>query len=396
MNLSSAIKKYHLTQREHWTDKYIFQGDFLVQTGEGLCDGVINLDDITANDWIECDCNILSEGINDISCINNNVDMSILDDFHGKRIVIYDTINLGNIKPICSKHDTETILIIKNIDLTGFTQYNLMKNLPFKSLVYLGNDLNSLDSLLSYLGLNNIESLDIRNKNVKNIPSFAFKDLNISQLKLPEGLESVDNTIFSNCVNLKEVHLPKSVSHILNNSTFLHKAPSFIANKDSPYFRMIFGGMGIVEKSTEKLVYVCSDINTPSSGQLIVDESIKSLALGVFENCYKLKTIDLSLTKITEIPTKCFLNLDNLHTVILPNTVECISNYAFSGCTSLVEFNVPPNIEYIGTDVLGECKSLSYLIFHNPKDQEYIDWTREQLLNGLDDNYNIMSEIYND
>ena len=51
-----------------------------------------------------------------------------------------------------------------------------------------------------------------------------------------------------------------------------------------------------------------------------------------FRGCNKLYNIDLSSTKLEEVPTYCFYDCSNLQSIILPASLKTIGNVAFYGC----------------------------------------------------------------
>ncbi|WP_302366793.1 leucine-rich repeat domain-containing protein [Brachyspira aalborgi] len=72
--------------------------------------------------------------------------------------------------------------------------------------------------------------------------------------------------------------------------------------------------------------------------------------------------IDLSLTKITNIPKEMFTNTTNLGKITLPDTVKKIGEKAFSGCYSLNSIRFPKNLQEIGESAFSSCSSLTLII----------------------------------
>ena len=63
---------------------------------------------------------------------------------------------------------------------------------------------------------------------------------------------------------------------------------------------------------------------------IILPENIVNLGNGVFENCEKLKDVQLGQS-IVEIPERCFLNCKSIENFILPDSIDLIKAYAFGG-----------------------------------------------------------------
>lgn len=72
--------------------------------------------------------------------------------------------------------------------------------------------------------------------------------------------------------------------------------------------------------------------------------------------------IDLSLTKITNIPKEMFTNTTNLGKITLPDTVTNIEESAFSGCSSLSYIRFSGGLTNIGTNAFSNCSALTVLL----------------------------------
>ena len=72
--------------------------------------------------------------------------------------------------------------------------------------------------------------------------------------------------------------------------------------------------------------------------------------------------IDLSLTKITNIPKDMFTNTTNLGKITLPDTVTNIEESAFSGCSSLSYIRFSGGLTNIGTNAFSNCSALTVLL----------------------------------
>ncbi|WP_288521003.1 leucine-rich repeat domain-containing protein [uncultured Brachyspira sp.] len=72
--------------------------------------------------------------------------------------------------------------------------------------------------------------------------------------------------------------------------------------------------------------------------------------------------IDLSQTKITNIPKEMFTNTTNLGKITLPDTVTNIEESAFSGCSSLSYIRFSGGLTNIGTNAFSNCSALTVLL----------------------------------
>ncbi|TXJ43812.1 leucine-rich repeat domain-containing protein [Brachyspira aalborgi] len=72
--------------------------------------------------------------------------------------------------------------------------------------------------------------------------------------------------------------------------------------------------------------------------------------------------IDLSQTKMTNIPKDMFTNTTNLGKITLPDTVTNIGESAFSGCSSLSYIRFSGGLTNIGTNAFSNCSALTVLL----------------------------------
>ena len=127
----------------------------------------------------------------------------------------------------------------------------------------------------------------------------------------------VGKEAFMDCINLKEVSLPNSITTI-------------------PY---------------------CTFQNTALEN-ITVPEGVVSIGDGAFYGCNKLKTAILP-ESVTTLGSHIFFDCASLKEVKLPSTLISIGREAFSGCTSLVECAVPEGVSSLGLYTFHECSNLT-------------------------------------
>ena len=81
-------------------------------------------------------------------------------------------------------------------------------------------------------------------------------------------------------------------------------------------------------------------------------------------NIKSLKCVDMSLSKVQEIPKRGFRYASALEEVYFPTTLKIIGDTAFDGCSSLVEIDLSKTcLEDIGLRGFFECKALETIKF---------------------------------
>ena len=66
--------------------------------------------------------------------------------------------------------------------------------------------------------------------------------------------------------------------------------------------------------------------------------------------------------KVTCIGNRAFFNNYDIYSVIIPNSVKSIEEYAFHGCVKLASVNIPDSAEMIGDSAFYYCRSLTSVI----------------------------------
>ncbi len=207
-------------------------------------------------------------------------------------------------------------------------------------------------------------SLDLSEvTNLESIPDNQFKGSLLSDIKLPKGLKTIGKSAFANCSLLQIDQLPDGITAIGDN-----------AFESSP--RVTFTSLpSALESLGERAFNSCVgliNIKTP--------EALTSMGESVFEDCPLLETVDLSASKIAEIPNRAFCECGNPDDVLLPesaitigraaffgtavrdlsfiNNVSSIGESAFMECSRLVAANIPQKITSVDAQVFANCKRL--------------------------------------
>lgn len=137
----------------------------------------------------------------------------------------------------------------------------------------------------------------------------AFSETKLTEMpEIPESITVLDST-FQGCTDIKEITIPSQVTDISGAFAGTGISTVTIPYQVTNYYRA-FNGC----KSLEKVVIESQSDTIPSGGS----------AQGVFQNC------------------------TNLESVILPEWVTTIGNYAFSGCTSLKDTAFLKDVKNIG------------------------------------------------
>lgn len=142
----------------------------------------------------------------------------------------------------------------------------------------------------------------------------AFRDSELVQVVLHEGITRIHREAFMNCFRLHEIYIPDSVTRIDANAFCDCKA--------------------------------LESVRLPPR--------LESLRSGTFAGCVSLITIVLPET-IRSIGSLAFIGCKSLETINLPEGLEEIGEQAFRGCERLTLDILPPHLKKLWSWPFQEC-----------------------------------------
>lgn len=188
--------------------------------------------------------------------------------------------------------------------------------------------------------------------------AFCFCD-EITSIAIPNSVNHIGGRAFYGCRKMISVSIPKSVSSMGPNPFSVCTNLSEIVVAPDNQFYTFDDGVLYNKNKTE---LVCCLFQ--NEGDLIIPNTVNSISNNAFLYCTNLTSVTLpnSLTKIGE---RAFLDCKNLTSITIPNSVTSIGNYAFSGCEGLISATIPESISVLGERIFSECKNLATITIPN-------------------------------
>lgn len=267
--------------------------------------------------------------------------------------------------------------------------------------------------------------------NITKIVEAAFRGgKNITNAAIPKSVTRIERYTFSGCSSLARVDIPKDVSYI-GESAFSGCGslegiviPEYVASIGDNVFsdcgslehmKVETGNEtydsrencnAIIETSDNSMISGCNSTIIPESvtriesgafrgrsglTSVVIPESVEYIGTGAFSGCSGLETITveegnkrydsredcnaiietvnhciISGCKNTTFPQsvscigeKAFSGCSNLKNMVIPETVTAIGSGAFSGCSSLTSVTVPGSVAVVDASVFSGCSSLT-------------------------------------
>ena len=100
------------------------------------------------------------------------------------------------------------------------------------------------------------------------------------------------------------------------------------------------------------------------SGKYSIMKGVKVIGNWAFEGCKSLTNINIP-NSVTTIGNSAFAFCDSLTSINIPNSVTTIGDSAFWDCSSLVNINIPNSVTTIGDSAFAFCDSLTSINIPN-------------------------------
>lgn len=147
--------------------------------------------------------------------------------------------------------------------------------------------------------------------------SSEMQAADITSVTIPEGVITVKESAFKNCVSLEKVELPESLIELQGNAFYGCTSLKNIQLPDT------------MDYLWEKVFYNCSSLES-----IVLPSGIKELKAGAFSGCTSLKSITLPAA-LTTVGENVFPENEGL-VIVIPEELTDISNLGLTELTNVV------------------------------------------------------------
>ena len=205
---------------------------------------------------------------------------------------------------------------------------------------------------------------------VKTIGQSAFSGCKyLTSIIIPEGVEIIGDYAFSNCTGLNTISIPNSVTSIgdgaFNSCTGLTSIiiPKSVTKIGNSVFSWC-SGLTSIKVDSENTYYDSRD-NCNAIIETVSNTFLRGCMNSVIPN------------SVTCIGNHAFSGYTNLTSIIIPNSVTNIGSNVFSGCSNLTSVTIPNSVTYVGKDAFYWEKDTENWTY-----QFYVPWYKN-LPDGL-------------
>ena len=202
----------------------------------------------------------------------------------------------------------------------------------------------------------------------------------VSEVSLPQTLQTIDINTFANFTNLKTISIPKSVTDIGNGAFF---GCSGLRSVTVCSDKLSLSGAFPDSKNVENLIYADGCTKAVSTGltsatEVILPETLQTIDASAFANFTNLKSVTIP-RNVTSIGSRAFSGSSNVENLIyadgctkamstgltsvsevsLPQTLQSIDAGAFMNFTNLETIFIPKSVTSIGENAFSNCSGLT-------------------------------------
>lgn len=189
-------------------------------------------------------------------------------------------------------------------------------------------------------------------------PWYEYRD-QIYYLSLPEGLTSIGNMAFYDCVNLTAVTLPSTVTEV-GRLAFCQCSSLAILNLNS--------GLQSIGRSAFELCGALQDLRLPGT--------LTTLGYHAFYNCAGLRYVKIPAS-VTEMDTGVFAYCENLISAEIAAPLDVVPSWTFYGCGNLTSIALHQQITGSELNAFAGCEKLTTVYYAGT--EENAQQLREQI-----------------
>ena len=161
----------------------------------------------------------------------------------------------------------------------------------------------------------------------------AFYKVKAKEIILPSSVTSLSMESFISLPNLESITLPEKLEQLASDPFFeCFNLKNIYVDEKNPYFKSIDGVL--YNKSGKEILMVPEG----KEGEVVIEDGVRVLRSGVFNNCHKVTSIKM------------------------PDTVKTIIPYSLNDCTKLRTITIPPLVKKVEPSVFFNCNSLQEIL----------------------------------
>lgn len=181
------------------------------------------------------------------------------------------------------------------------------------------------------------------------IGAYAFNGCrNLTISELPASLVSIGWGAFTGCQKVTSLTLPASVTDLAYGAFKNSYLTEIQISPDNPAYCAIDG---IIYRKDMQRVVECLE---SKEGAVIIPESVNTIEKYAFSGCKLLTSVSIPAS-VYSIREGAFENCAGLTSIAVPECTTVIEKLMFNGCSGLTSFHLPEGVTYVGDEAFKGC-----------------------------------------
>ena len=174
---------------------------------------------------------------------------------------------------------------------------------------------------------------------------------------LPNGVTNIGSSAFSDCDSLASITIPDSVTSIESSAFYLCGSLTNVYISDlAAWCRISFADYHAQPLNYAHNLY----INNVLAESIMIPDGVTSIGNYAFSSCFGLTSITIP-DGVSSIGKSAFEGCESLAFLTIPNSVMSIGGSAFKDCTCLSSITIPDGVTSVEKDMFLGCTSLTEL-----------------------------------
>lgn len=187
----------------------------------------------------------------------------------------------------------------------------------------------------------------------------------LKTVTLPDSAEELGDYCFNNCTSLETVNIPSSLKKIYTNTFYNcvkiggteYEGGIYIGNSQNKYLIFVRPVKDATEVtlSSQTLFMIPKCFSGSPVTKVIIPEGIEAIPSYMFTGATNLEAVEIPST-VTEIGSYAFEKCSKITELVIPSSVTKIGNGALSGCSGLVNLTIP----FVGDSIKTATDTYQY------------------------------------